>query len=122
MSDMDPIGLLDRARFEELRDIYVLGASTKEERSDFEKHLAAYPARRAEVDKLGTVAALIALYPEDPEEQDSPAELRRRIMSLVEAEATKPHVQGLSSFARLWEILRPQNLAFGQSLESEEMR
>jgi anti-sigma-K factor RskA len=110
VSDMDPMGLLDRARFEELRDIYVLGALTEEERSEFEKHLAAYPARRAEVDELRAVAGLLALY---PEEQDPPAELSRRIMSVVEAEARPPRAERSSGFAMLWELLRLRNLALG---------
>lgn len=107
---MDPTGFLDRKRFEELKSVYVLGALTEEEQQEFEKHLAAYPARRAEVDELAAVAGLIALY---PEERDPPADLRRRIMSLVDTEATTPHARGTSGFAKLWELLRPQNLALG---------
>ena len=110
MSDMDPMGFLDRARFEELRDIYVLGALTEEERSEFEKHLAAYPARQGEVDELRVVAGLLALY---PEEQDPPAELSRRLMSVVEAEARPPKAERSSGFAMLWELLSVRNLALG---------
>jgi anti-sigma-K factor RskA len=105
MSDMR----LDRARFEELKFVYVLGALTEEERSEFEKHLAAHPGRQAEVDDLRAVAGLMALY---PEEQNPPAELRRRIMGLVEAEAP-PRAERPSGLAILWDLLRSKNLALG---------
>lgn len=76
---------MDRARFEELKDAYVLDALTEDERRELEEHLAAHPERQAEVDELGAIAGLLALY---PQEQEPPPELRHRIMSAVEAEAT----------------------------------
>ncbi len=101
---------MDRERFEELRDAYVLGALTEEERLELEEHLASHPERRPEVDELRAVAGLLALY---PEEQDPPAELRRRIMGVAEAEATTPSAERPSGLAMFWELLRPRNLALG---------
>lgn len=109
MSEMGP---MDRTRFEELRDAYVLGALTEEERLEFEEHLAAYPERQAEVDELAAVAGLLALY---PQEQEPPVELRNRIMSVVEAEATTPSQQAerRTVFGRLGELLSGRGLALG---------
>ncbi len=91
-------------------DAYVLGALTEEERLEFEEHLAAHPERQAEVDELGAIAGLLALY---PEEQDPPADLRRRIMSVVEAEATPPQAERPTVFGRLGELLSARRLALG---------
>jgi anti-sigma-K factor RskA len=106
---------MGRSRFEELRDAYVLGALTQEERLELEEHLAAYPERQAEVEELGAVAGLLALY---PEEQDPPAELRRRVMGVVEAEATTPRAEqrrpsGPGVLGRLGEFLSARRLALG---------
>jgi anti-sigma-K factor RskA len=114
VSEMGPMGPMDRTRFEELRDAYALGALTEEERREFEEHLAAYPERQAEVEELGAVAGLLALY---PEEQEPPAELRARIMGVVEAEARPQRAEqrpsGPGVFGRLGELLRARRLAFG---------
>jgi anti-sigma-K factor RskA len=103
---------MDRTRFEELRDAYVLGALTEEERLEFEEHLTAYPERQAEVDELAALAGLLALY---PHEQEPPAELRNRIMSVVEAEATTPPqpAERRTVFGRLGELLSGRGLALG---------
>ena len=87
---MSAMGPMDRARFEELKDAYVLDALTEDERREFEEHLATHPERQAEVDELGAIAGLLALYPQ--EHEPSP-ELRQKIMGVVEAEATEPEVE-----------------------------
>lgn len=96
---------MDRERFEELVEAYVLGALTEEERLEFERDLAAHPEHQAEVDELGAVAALLALY---PEEQDPPRDLRRRVMSAVEAEAPRSGRGGLPG--RLGELFGSRGL------------
>ena len=88
------MGPMDRARFEELKDAYVLDALTDEERREFEEHLAANPERQAEVDELGAIAGLLALY---PQEHEPPPELRQKIMEVVEAEATPSGTEDSSS-------------------------
>lgn len=82
---MGPMEPMDRERFDELKDAYVLGALTQDERREFEEYLAAHPERQAEVDELGAIAGLLAFY---PQEHEPPPELRQRVMSVVEAEAT----------------------------------
>lgn len=84
------MGPMDRDRFDELKDAYVLDALTQEERREFEEHLAAHPERQAEVDELGAIAGLLALY---PQEHEPPPELRHRIMGVVESEATPRETQ-----------------------------
>ncbi len=101
---------MDRQRFEELRDSYALGALPPEERREFEEYLASNPERQAEVDELGAVAGLLALY---PEEQDPPPELRQNIMSIVEAEARDPEPESRSWLAGLREMLDLRNVALG---------
>lgn len=101
---------MERARFEELRDAYVLGALTEEERLEFEEHLAAYPERQAEVDELLGVAGLLALY---PDEQRPPEGLRNRIMNVVETEAAPPPQRAARStgFGRFGKLPSAQGLA-----------
>jgi anti-sigma-K factor RskA len=74
---------MDRERFDELKDAFVLGALPDEERREFEEYLASHPERQAEIDELGAVAGLLAL---SPQEQEPPPELRRSLMAVVEAE------------------------------------
>jgi anti-sigma-K factor RskA len=102
---------LDRERFEDLRDAYVLGALPEEERLEFERYLAAHQDLQAEVEDLGAVAGLLAL---SPREQEPPPELRRRIMEVVEAEAAEaahPETSRRSWLAGLWEALGIRDLA-----------
>ena len=105
---------MDHGRFEDLKDAYVLGALAEQERREFEEYLAAHPERQAEVDELEAVAGLLALA---PPEQEPPPELRRRIMGVVEAEASpeagRPRAERPSRLARVWELLRARNLALG---------
>jgi anti-sigma-K factor RskA len=99
---------MDRERFDELKDAFVLGALPEEERREFEEYLAAHPERQAEIDELGTVAGLLAL---SPQEQEPSPELRRSIMDVVEAEAERPRAQ--SGLERMREFLSIRNLALG---------
>ena len=105
---------MDHGRFEDLKDAYVLGALAEQERREFEEYLAAHPERQAEVDELEAVAGLLALA---PPEQEPPPELRRRIMGVVEAEASpeagRPRAERPSRLARVWELLGARNLALG---------
>ena len=73
-----------RMRFDELKDAYVLGALTEEERQEFEGYLAAHPELQVEVEDLSTVANLLALA---PEQHEPPPQLRQRLMEAVESSA-----------------------------------
>jgi anti-sigma-K factor RskA len=99
---------MDHNRFDELKEAYVLGALPKRERREIEEYLAANPGRQAEIDELLNVAGLLAL---SPQEQDPPPELRRNIMSVIEAEARRGAAP--PQFAGLQEILSLRNLALG---------
>jgi anti-sigma-K factor RskA len=101
---------MNHVRFEELKDVYVLGALPEEERREFEEYLAAHPERQAEIGELGTVAGLLALF---PSEQEPPPQLRRRIMDMVEAEAVRPSPSRRSWLAWIGEHLSARNLALG---------
>jgi anti-sigma-K factor RskA len=97
---------MDRERFDELKDAFVLGALPDEERREFEEYLAAHPERQAEIDELGAVAGLLAL---STQEQEPPPELRRSIMAVVEAERPR----AASGLARMREFLGIRSLALG---------
>jgi anti-sigma-K factor RskA len=99
---------MDRERFEDLKDSYVLGALPEEERLEFERYLVAHPELQAEVEDIGAVAGLLAL---SPREQEPPPELRRRIMATVEAEAAHPDTSRRSWLAGLWEAVGARDLA-----------
>jgi anti-sigma-K factor RskA len=99
---------MDRERFDELKDAFVLGALPEEERREFEEYLMAHPERQAEIEELGAVAGLLAL---SPQEQEPPPELRRSIMDVVEAEG--PRVESGSGLARMREFPSIRNLALG---------
>ncbi len=101
---------MNSGRFEELKDAFVLGALPEEEHQEFEAYLAAHPERDAEMGELGTVAGLLALF---PQEQEPPPELRRTIMGVVEAEAAHPGESRRSWLARFGEILNVRNFALG---------
>jgi anti-sigma-K factor RskA len=76
---------MDDKSFYDLKDAYVLGALSDEERATVEAYLALHPERQAEIDDLSGVAGLLALA---PPELEPPADLRRRLMEVVESEAT----------------------------------
>ena len=78
---------MDDKSFDDLKDAYVLGALSDEERATVEAYLALHPERQAEIDDLSGVAGLLALA---PPEHEPPADLRRRLMEVVESEATAP--------------------------------
>jgi anti-sigma-K factor RskA len=100
---------MDHKRFEELKDAYVLGALTEEERREFEEYLAAYPERQVETDELAAVAGLLAL---SPAEQEPPAQLRRNLMRVVESEAESPRTES-RLLARIRELMGARTLALG---------
>ena len=99
---------MDQERFEDLKDAYVLGALPEEERLEFEQHLAAHPDLQAEIEELSTIAGLLAF---SVREQEPPPELRRRIMEVVEAEASHPDTSRRSWLAGLREAVGVRDLA-----------
>ncbi len=101
---------MNKERFEDLRDAYVLGALPEEERRSFEDYLAAHPERQAEIDDLVAVAGLLAF---SPHEQEPSPELRSRVMEVVQAEAEPRRVRRRSVFARIGDYLGVRSLAFG---------
>jgi anti-sigma-K factor RskA len=80
---------MDDRSFDDLKDAYVLGALPDDERAAVEAYLALHPERQAEVDDMVGIAGLLALA---PPEQEPPADLRRRLMQVVEPEAVQPRV------------------------------
>jgi anti-sigma-K factor RskA len=102
---------MDDRTFDDLKDAYVLGALPEDERATMEAYLALHPERQAEVEDLMGVASLLAL---SPPEHDPPAELRSRVMSVVEAESTQPRAarrrQASSWFGRFAGL---RNVALG---------
>jgi len=101
---------MNKERFEDLRDAYVLGALPEEERRSFEDYLAAHPERQAEIDDLVAVAGLLAF---SPHEQEPSPELRSRVMEVVQAEAEPRRVRRRSVFARIGDYLGVRSLALG---------
>jgi len=101
---------MDWERFDELKDAFVLGALPEGERREFEEYLASHPERQAEVDELGAVAGLLAL---SPQEQEPPPELRRSVMTVVEAEAERPRAEPRSRLARMRTFPGVRTLALG---------
>jgi anti-sigma-K factor RskA len=78
---------MDDKSFEGLKDAYALGALPDDERATVEAYLALNPERQAEIDDMVGIAGLLALA---PPEQEPPADLRRRLMQVVESEAVRP--------------------------------
>ncbi len=99
---------MDRERFEDLKDSYVLGALPEEEHLEFERYLVAHPELQAEIEDMGAFAGLLAL---SVPELEPPPELRRRIMATVEAEAAHPDTSRRSWLAGLWEAVGARDLA-----------
>jgi anti-sigma-K factor RskA len=104
---------MNHERFEDLRDAYVLGALTEEERQGFEEYLAAHPERQAEIEELGAVAGLLAF---SPQEQEAPPELRSRLMEVVEAEAEPRRHRRRSTFASFGDYFSARSLALGAAV------
>ena len=50
---------MDRSRFEELKEAYVLRALPEQERQTFEAYLATHPELQHEVDELASIANLL---------------------------------------------------------------
>ncbi|HET7272233.1 MAG TPA: anti-sigma factor [Rubrobacter sp.] len=101
---------MNHERFEDLKDAYVLDALPEDERRSFEEYISAHPERQAEIDELGAVAGLLAF---SPHEQEPSAELRRRVMDVVEAEAEPRRASRRSLFSRLGDYVGARSLALG---------
>ena len=71
-----------RARFDDLKEAYALGALSAGERREFEGYLAAHPELQAEADHLGSIAGLLALA---PQEYEPSPELRHNVFAGIEA-------------------------------------
>jgi anti-sigma-K factor RskA len=103
---------MDKERFDDLKEAYVLGALPEEERLEFERYLAERPDLQVAVEDLGAFADLLAL---SPEQQEPSPELRRRIMDTVQAEAVQtqvhPRAERRSWLDRLWEAVGLRDLA-----------
>jgi anti-sigma-K factor RskA len=80
---------MDDKSFEDLKEAFALGALPDDERATVEAYLALHPERQAEIDDMVGVAGLLALA---PPEQEPPADLRRRLMQVVESESVQPEV------------------------------
>ena len=78
---------MDDRSFEDLKDAYALGALPDDERATVEAYLALHPERQAEIDDMVGIAGLLALA---PPEQEPSADLRRKVMQVVESEAAVP--------------------------------
>jgi anti-sigma-K factor RskA len=78
---------MDDKSFEDLKDAYALGALPDDERATVEAYLALHPERQAEIDDMVGIAGLLALA---PPEQEPPADLRRKLMQVVESESVRP--------------------------------
>jgi anti-sigma-K factor RskA len=78
---------MDDKSFEDLKDAYALGALPDDERATVEAYLALHPKRQAEIDDMVGIAGLLALA---PPEQEPSADLRRKVMQVVESEAAVP--------------------------------
>jgi anti-sigma-K factor RskA len=103
---------MDKERFDDLKEAYVLGALPEEERLEVERYLAERPDLQVAVEDLGAFADLLAL---SPEQQEPSPELRRRIMDTVQAEAVQtqvhPRAERRSWLDRLWEAVGLRDLA-----------
>ncbi|NLT05824.1 MAG: anti-sigma factor [Solirubrobacterales bacterium] len=77
----------DHDRYEDLQAGYLLGALADDELADFERHLAACDACRAELRWLGPAVDVLA---GGVEQREPPARLRARIMGAVEADTPRP--------------------------------
>jgi anti-sigma-K factor RskA len=100
---------MDRGRFDELKDAYVLGALPEEDRRAFEEHLAAHPERQAEIDELRTIAGLLAL---SALQREPPPALKQRVMGTVRGEARTPRA-GSRMPARFGGFPSARSLALG---------
>jgi anti-sigma-K factor RskA len=101
---------MDDKSFEDLKDAYALGALPEDERATVEAYLALHPERQAEIDDMVGIAGLLALA---PPEQEPPADLRGRLMQVVESEAVQPRAarrRTASWFGRIGDF---RNLALG---------
>ena len=78
---------MDDRSFEDLKEAYALGALPDDERATVEAYLALHPERQAEIDDMVGIAGLLALA---PPEQEPSADLRRKVMQVVESEAAVP--------------------------------
>jgi anti-sigma-K factor RskA len=103
---------MDKERFDDLKEAYVLGALPEEERLEVERYLAERPDLQVAVEDLGAFADLLAL---SPEQQEPSPELRRRIMDTVQAEAVQtqvhPRAERRSWLDRLWDAVGLRDLA-----------
>lgn len=106
---------MNRSRFDELKDAYVLGALPPDELRLFEEYLRDHPEYQSEVDELSGLAGLLAL---STDEMEPSPQLRRNLMSVVESEArqtrtTTQRATRRSTLAWLAGVFTGQRFALG---------
>ena len=105
---------MNHERFEELKEAYALGALPDDELREMEEYLADNPGPRTEVEELTSISKLLAF---SPAEHEPPSTLRRNLMSVVEAEASRgqqgQETDNQSTVQRLWASLGFQRFALG---------
>lgn len=75
---------MSRAKFEDLKDAYALGALTPSEEQEFEAYMRENPELQPEVDELSGIVSLLALSPAD---REPPKTLRKNLLKTIESEA-----------------------------------
>jgi anti-sigma-K factor RskA len=101
---------MDRNRFDDLKEAYVLKALPEEERREFEAYLAANPELQSEIEELSAVANLLALA---CEEQEPPKSLRKNLLRQIEPEARRQSVPQPSLADRVREAFGWRPVAAG---------
>jgi anti-sigma-K factor RskA len=101
---------MDDKSFEDLKDAYALGALPDDERATVEAYLALHPERQAEIDDMVGIAGLLALA---PPEQEPSADLRRKVMQVVESEAAVPRAAESPTSSWLGWLGGLRNVALG---------
>ena len=101
---------MDDRSFEDLKDAYALGALPDDERATVEAYLALHPERQAEIDDMVGIAGLLALA---PPEQEPSADLRRKVMQVVESEAAVPRAAESPTSSRFGWLGGFRNVALG---------
>ena len=75
---------MNRERFEDLKESYILNALPENERREMEEYLVSHPDLQSEIDELGAIASLLAFSP--PAQEPSPR-LRKNLISTVRTES-----------------------------------
>ena len=104
---------MNRERFEDLKEPYVLNALPENERREMEEYLMTHPELQSEIDDLGAVASLLALSP--PEQEPSP-QLRKNLLNNVRTGSNHPSESGIPFSTRVREFFNVPRLALGAAV------